>query len=56
MLDPRIDDLFEEVKKLKEAIMAIANTLQCVAYRVSSDEEKKGLDIPKEIRGILEKK
>lgn len=54
-LDPRVQDNAEEIKKLKEAILHLAAVIDGVAWRTSSEEERRGLDIRAEIRTTLEK-
>jgi len=55
MADPRVQDNAEEIKKLKEAILHLANVVDCVTWRTSSGEEREGLNIVAEIRAIMEK-
>lgn len=55
MLDPRVLDNAKEIKKLKEAILRLAAVLDGIAWRASSEEERRGLDVGAEIRAIFEK-
>ena len=56
-LDPRIDDLFEEVKRLKKAIERLTYYVDAAIWRVSSDEERTaGIALREEMREILEPK
>jgi len=53
VLDPRIDDNAEKIKQLEKAIRILARILDGVAFRVSSDEEKAGIDVLDRIDEIL---
>lgn len=56
-LDPRIESNAGEIKKIKEAILRLVAIVDGIAWRGSSDEERKaGINVVEEIRGILEKK
>jgi len=56
-LDPRVQDNAENIKQLKEAVLALAAYLDGVVWRVTTEEEKKaGTDILSEIREKLEEK
>lgn len=54
MLDPRTEDNAEKIKALKEAILVLANYLDSVVWRTSSEPERTGINIHAEIRKILE--
>jgi len=55
-LDPRVEDNAKKIKQLKEAILALADSLDGIAWRVSSEEERKGIQIASEIRVMLKEK
>lgn len=55
MLDPRVEDNAEEIKKIKEALLHLTTILDGVAWRTSTHEERAGLNILAEIRTILRK-
>lgn len=56
MLDPRVQDNAEKIKKLEKALLDLAKTVEGLAYRTASYEERKSLDIPGQIKRILEEK
>ena len=56
MLDPRIESNAEEIKKIKDAIIILANNLDGIAWRVSTEEERRaGIAIAEKIRKLLSK-
>jgi len=57
LLDPRVEANAEEIKKIKKVILILAGNLDGVAWRVSTDEEKKaGIEIYDRIQKTLTKK
>lgn len=54
-LDPRIESNAEEIKKIKEAIMSLAAIVDGIAWRTSSEEERKGINVVAEIKEKLVK-
>ena len=57
MLDPRIESLAERIKNLEEAISVLAALVDGVAWRVSSEEERRaGIEIHNRIKKILSAK
>lgn len=57
MLDPRIDELAKEIERFKKAILAIADYLEGIAWRVSTQEERDaGIMIHDKIKEIIEGK
>jgi hypothetical protein len=56
LLDPRVEDNAKKVKKLEEAIIALANHVEGITWRVATSEEKHSSGfIAEEILKILEK-
>ena len=54
-LDPRIDDLSKEVRKVKRAIKLLTRYVDSALWRVSSGEERlAGIFVREEIKRILE--
>ena len=54
MLDPRVETNAEEIKKIKEAILILVGNLDGIAWRVSTDEERKaGIEIYDKIQKLL---
>ena len=54
-LDPRIEDLFQQIDKIKKAILILAGNLDGVLWRVSTEQERKTpLEISERIREMLE--
>ena len=57
MLDPRIKSNAEEIQKIKKAILILAGNLDGVAWRVSTDEERRaGIEIYDKIQELILKK
>ena len=55
MLDPRIEDNAKKINKLKKAILILTGNVDGIAWRVSSEEERKaGMDIYNKIKELLE--
>lgn len=53
-LDPRIEDLFEEIKKIKKAISVLAMNIDGITWRVATDEERNAdIEIYDKIMEIL---
>jgi len=55
MLDQRVEDNAEEIKKIKEALLNLAETLDSVAWRTSNPLERGNINSVAEIRAILKK-
>lgn len=55
MLDPRIENLFKEIEKLKLAMLVLAGNLDGVSWRVATEEERRaGVEIYGKIREIIQ--
>lgn len=54
MTDPRVEDNAESIKKIKQAILDLAANLDGLAWRASSEEERKaGIEIYKHVKETL---
>lgn len=55
MLDPRVEDNAKKIRKIREAILLLADSLDGVAWRVATPKEKTmGINIADEIHKVLD--
>lgn len=53
MTDPRIDDLYKEIIKIKKAMKNLAAIVDAMAWRISTNEERKRITILDDLKKEL---